>query len=286
MISKGVKRLAIVRPGVAKSSGIAEAVRKQAERHGVSIVHDLSYIPGAFESMESASKTLLNVDPVVRRGDFTEELRRARLRAAANGTSFNPRMVSLKPEINFDALFLPDDFRTVRHLVKIFQFHGLRRTHLYGNHEWRSQGLVEPWDPMFEGATFADFVGSYHQLPQGILRPTSPWFADPNFVEAIDFQLIGWQAGHVVKELLTTGRHHRRQLTRVLRTLPRPMSHAPGTARETFFDQHQAIRWHAHLFRVADRSIIPASPIYGTPPAGPAITQIEKPSSADRLRQN
>ncbi len=270
MVAKGIKRLAIVRPGSAKSVGVAAALKEYAAARGINVVHDLTYVTGAYESMESASRTLLNVDPVTRRGDFAEEMRRARQRALSKGVTFNPRMVTLKPEISFDAVFIPDDFRTVRHLVKILQYHGLRRTHLYGNHEWRSQGLVDPWDAMFEGATFADFIGSYHHLPQGVMRPPSPWFADPSLVEGIDFQMIGHQTGGVVRELLTTGRHHRRQLTRALRTL-RVASQPGGLKDVTIFNEDQSIRWNAHLFRVADRSIIPVNIPAIVPTLIPAI---------------
>src|SRR5690606_24878972 len=98
---------------------------------------------------------------------------RARRAAEAQRVPFDPRMVVLKPIVNFDAVLLPDDFRTARHFAKLFKFHQVDKLTMIGNHEWRSPALVEPYDDFLEGSFFADFIGSYAKLPAAVSAPTA-----------------------------------------------------------------------------------------------------------------
>lgn len=259
MQAQGVRRLAIVRPSANKAGRITGAVKAAALAAGITITDELSYLPGNFDSMDAVARALFGIDTGERRGEWQQAMRAARLKAERQGVGFNPRMVSLKPIINTDAVFLPDDFRTVRHFAKIFRFHGVNRLAMFGNHEWRSPGLLEPWDDFIDGAVFGDFVSSYANLPPGISAPTigSHLFADPTTVAGIDWQLIGWRAGDALQRVLSGARVHRRQLSRGLRNLPNPRTGMFAATGARTFDSQRTANWPGFVFRTSNRSIHP-----------------------------
>lgn len=253
--SRGIKRIAILKPTSHKSDSLVEYFKKAVTARGGQITFDLLYTPGNFDSMQAVSRTIFKVDGAERADEFRTAFRRAKRRAQEQNAPFDPRMVVLKPIINFDAVFLPDDFRTARHFAKLFRFHQVAKMTMIGNHEWRSPALIEPFDEFLEGSFFADFIGSYAKLPQAISAPTagSPYFVQPQSVLAVDFQLIGYRAGRVgsiISEFKTT---NRRQLPAKIDAIASNNSAFFGNG--LVFEKDHQSNWPTYVFGIAAGSI-------------------------------
>ena len=265
---RGYKRFAVLRPAGGKSDRVAAYFRADVQQQGGQIVNDLIYTPGNFDSMQAVSRQLFKTDPAERADDYRQAMRRARRRAARKHVAFNPRMVVLKPIVDFDCIFIPDDFRTVRHFAKLFKYNQVDHLPLIGDHEWRSPALIDPFDSFLDGSVFADFIGSYTTLPPAVSAPTtiSPYFVAADKVAAVDFQLIGYRAARAARLALAQPTLPRPHFADALRSLT---SHSPaffGTG--PVFDAGRHSRWPTYLFTVSKQGLTLESDVAHAPTAG------------------
>ena len=160
----------------------------------------------------------------------------------------------LDPILAADAVVIPDNFRMVHHFVKLFKYHGVEQLPLLGNHEWRSMGLVEPWEPFLNGAVFADFIGSYFRIPAGIEYELgqNQFFVREGQTVAVDFQLIGYRAGAIGLEVLSFPLVKRRHLVKHLLKQRQNRATLPPTRCSM---PRAGSRWPTFLFRVAGKKI-------------------------------
>jgi hypothetical protein len=249
---RGIKRIAILKPVNNKSDRLVNYFKQALLSQGGQVAYDLIYTPGNFDSMQAVSRTMFKVDAAERVDEYRAAYRKARRQAEAQNVPFDPRMVVLKPIVNFDAVFLPDDFRTARHFAKLFKFHQVDKLTMIGNHEWRSPALIEPYDSFLEGSFFADFIGSYSSLPSAISAPTlgSSFFVQPSSVLAVDFQLIGYRAGKV-GAVITKEKNTRR------RNLPQKISNITSNSSAFFgnglvFEKSRQSKWPTYVFGIAN----------------------------------
>jgi len=249
---RGISRVAILKPVNNKSDRLVNYFKQALLAQGGQVTFDLIYSPGNFDSMQAVSRTLFRVDSSERVDEYRAAYRRARRQAAAQKTPFDPRMVVLKPIVNFDAVFIPDDFRTARHFAKLFKFHQVDKLTMIGNHEWRSPALIEPYDSFLEGSFFGDFIGSYASLPATISAPTfgSPFFVQPTSVLAVDFQLIGYRAGrvgHIIASDKDTGR---RMVGKKMEKITSNNSSFFGTG--LVFEKNRQSNWPTYIFGISN----------------------------------
>jgi hypothetical protein len=193
-----ITRVAVLRPISGKSDRLAQEFADAFTKQGGVVTDKLPYNPTDYASLDALAKSLFKIDPVARRDEYQEAFRLAKKRAEKEGVPFDRRQVVLKPIINIDAVFIPDDFRTLRYFVKVFRYHGVQKLKMIGNHEWRSPALLDPPEELLNGSMFADFIGSYQDVPiQAPLAAGSPYFIQSQFVADVDFNLIGYRAGAV-----------------------------------------------------------------------------------------
>lgn len=248
-LQRGYKRVAMIRPQGGKSDKLSDHFRKALKERGGAVIHDLVYTPDNFESMSAIGRTLFQTEAAERRDEYRRAYKRARDAATKQGVPFDPRMVVLKPIVDFDAVFLPDDFRTVRHFAKLFKFHMVDKLPMIGNHEWRSPALIQPFDPFLENSIFADFIGSYSKLPSSISAPTldSPYFVAPQNVVPVDFNLIGYRAGRVAAAVARAKPVNRKAVrTALVGTGGSDLGFGSATA----FDADRQGAWPTFLFSV------------------------------------
>jgi hypothetical protein len=255
-VQKGVKRVAILRPANHKSDQLIDFFAAHFSALGGVIVSDISYARGQFDSMQVALKKMFQVDIADRKAEYTLLYDRAKRRAKQSGQVFNPKMVILKPIVNFDAVFIPDDFRSVRHFAKLFRYHGAAKIPIFGNHEWRSKALVEPFDDYLDGAFFADFIGSYLSLPSSLRVATdnSPYFVHSKDIVPLDFRLIGYRIGRISALALLKKDVGRRHLAKAYQLMESDEGSFFGSG--PLFDDKGTGHWPVFIFRVAEGKII------------------------------
>lgn len=214
-------KIAVLKPAGGKSDAITRYFAQALASQGGEVTATLTYTAGDFDSMSAAVRQLFQTDPSKRRDEYQEAYRTAREQAEQSGLPFDPRSIILKPIVEVDAVFLPDDFRTARHFAKLIKFQRVDRLPLIGNHEWRSPGLLEAFDELFEGAIFADFIGSYARIPASIAAPIagSPYFINPQAVVPTDFRLIGYRTAKVASQMTQQNAYNRLQLGRHMQSL-------------------------------------------------------------------
>jgi hypothetical protein len=255
---RNYRRFVILRPAGGKSDKISAAFKDAVVAGGGTIVNDLVYQPDNFESMSAVSRTMFKADAEERRDEYQRAYWKARQQAKAQGVPFDPRLVVLKPIVDFDAVFLPDDFRTVRHFAKLFRFNMVSKLPMIGNHEWRSPGLVEPFDDFLEGSLFADFIGSYTKVPSslGVATVGSPYFVAPDNVVRVDFQLVGYRAGRTAGLGLRTlpAGAQRKDVAAALQKLPSDAAQFFGQG--LVFDAQRSSNWPTYVFDVSNGQIV------------------------------
>jgi hypothetical protein len=283
-------RIAILKPAGGKSNRVAQYFAQAVKGQGGQVLFDLIYTPGNYDSMSAAARQLFRTDASQRKDEYRLAYKQARERAAKEGVPFDPRMVLLKPIIDFDAIFLPDDFRTARHFAKLFKFHMVDKIALMGNHEWRSPGLIEPFDELFDGAVFADFIGSYAKLPASISAPTlgSPYFVHPQAVVPTDFKLIGYRVARVASQVARIKDVPRRQLP--ARMLEMTSESGATLGQGKVFAGDRNILWPTYLFTVqksglqldSEQTAYQALPTEQRPAAQRMVTSSWIPTGASR----
>jgi hypothetical protein len=245
-IRYGHRRVAILSPLDQHSDRFISEYERIAKGLQIDVSQRFFYDSKRFDSMESAARKIFRLDPSDRKEELKNLYEAAKKRAKESGTTFNPKMVALQPDIRFDAILIPDTFKIVRHFAKIMTFLGARRVPLFGHFEWRSPGLISPWDNFLSGSYFVDFQGSYLDLPDPIKIQTqgSPYFVPGNKVEQADFSLVAWRAMEVPLALARKTTEPRRKLDKLI----------PGktsATSEVAFDGNHVLIWYPSTFAVS-----------------------------------
>lgn len=255
-MAKGKKRVAILRPTGKRSEHLTAYFKEAMTAQGGVITADLSYTPNSFQDMQNATKQLFKIDSPERVQELRDAFLKAQQKAEEDKVPFSPKEVLLPPIVDFDALFLPDDFRAVRHFSKLFKYHMVGQLTLIGNHEWRSVGLIDPPDESLTGSFFADFIGSYASLSPSLNIPpsTSPWFIDPDSVARVDYSLIGYRTGKVLTALLEQRQPRRSLVPSLLSSISwRENQTAPM---QPVFDTDRMALWPTHIFSLQKNQLI------------------------------
>lgn len=242
----GHRRVSMLIPQDQHSSAFIAAYEVAAKAAGISIVNRVPYDSKRFDLMEASAKKIFHLDSNDRQDELKELFKAAKEQAKQNGEKFNPNMVALQPDIRQDAVMIPDTFKVVRHFAKIFAYLGVRKMPLFGQFEWRSEGLISPWDSFLGGSYFVDFLGAYTSLPAPIrvpITPDSPFFVAPDKIEQADFSLVAWRAIEWPIRLSQKTTELRRKLYRLIPLIKD--DHTEGN-----YDEQNTIIWSPSIFTV------------------------------------
>jgi hypothetical protein len=252
----GHKRVSILTPSHQRSSRFIAHYVDAAKKNDINVIHQVIYDPKRFDLMESAARKIFRLDPSERRDDLKKLYETAKLHSQETGEPFNPKMIALAPDIQQDAVLIPDNFKIVRHFAKIFGYLGVRRMPLFGHHEWRSKGLLNPWDSFLSGSYFVDLQGSYQSLPAPIRINTvdSPNLLPPDKVEQADFSLLAWKAIDAPLHLAQRKSEMRRKLDRFVPRAKEPSNSAVNQAAAVTYNQDNNINWDASIFSISSKS--------------------------------
>ena len=258
---RGIRKVAILQPISGKSDVMVEHFEAMAKQNGIEVALTVKFANGNFQSMEAASQKLFQLDKNSRVDEYREVYLRAKEKAEHAGVPFDHRMVQLRPKVEFDAVFLPEDFMAARHFAKIFMFHGVDKMVMMGNHQWRSPGLISPKEPYLEQSFFVDFVGAYDELPENLSNDAriSGFFVDTKSVATMDYRFIGYRCGTILAELRKHPDTSRRKLYKIIEDLN-------GERVATFqagpiFDANHVSNWPAYIFTVKNHKLELSIPV-------------------------
>jgi hypothetical protein len=253
----GHKRVSLLMPNDQRAQRFIGHYTEAAKKADISVIHQVTYDAKRFDLMEAAARKIFRLDPIERRDELKKLYETAKKHAQENGERFNPKMVALQPDIQQDAIMIPDTFKIVRHFAKIFRYLGVRHIPLFGHYEWRSKGLITPWDGFLNGSYFVDLQGSYLALPAPIRLATndSPLLLPPDKVEQADFSLLAWRAVEVPLQLSQKKTELRRKLNKLV---PKTKETTTGSATEpsapVTYSMDNNIHWTPSLFSVTQKT--------------------------------
>jgi len=255
MFNQRVNKFAIIGPIGAKET--MSELSTLAQQRGLNPVRLSHYDSSNFSSLDAAVKNLFGIDLVKRADEYKNLLDLKRSEALSAELPFKESDVSLPPIKDFEGLVILDDFRSVRHILKLFKFQGVSGIKLFGNHLWRSPSLVSPWDQLLGRSTFVDFVGKYTDLPFPVENSKdSPFFVPASNVSAIDLKLVGYRASGIATASFDfSDQRHRVWPNEYLTKLISHLGFEDGVA----FDKQQRAIWPVFSFFTSQNGIFSSS---------------------------
>ena len=249
-LNKKIRRVAILRSNDGKSRSLIDQFKKTFLDAGGHITHEVDYNSSDYDNLQKAVSTIFQIDIEVRAEEYAAQVEEERRTAEEDGQYFDIHKVILKPKVTFDAILLPDNFRTVRHFIKLFRYHGIEKIPLIGGHEWRSAALIAPLDPALEGSFFGDFIGTYDALPESLAVQTfqSRYFVKPSDVLATDFKMIGYRVGRLASLILKASMPTKKHLVKAIQKTKSNDQNFFGKGR--IFDQDRQSLWPTYLFSI------------------------------------
>ena len=206
------------------NSSLGERIKKKLAETKISVRGVLLYDREQYSSMEYVAQKVLQIDPE------------------------QPKNMIATPIQDFDGIILLDDFRIVRHFQKIFKFLGARKINFIGHFAWRGKGLIDPPDHWLTGSFFVDYMGQYQLLPNEIKNKLfsasiiDPFFVDPRIAQDIDYQLIGYRLGEILKSF------YAQPGVEQLENLKMPVSSFFPEGK--VFNADREIRWPSFIYEV------------------------------------
>ena len=245
MILQKFNKIGILRPKDGRSDALINELKTLAMNGTIEINMEADYEPGNYESMDLAVQKLFDLTMETRMDEYKEMLEDRKKEAEEAGIRFKPETVILAPQYEFQVVLIPDDFRVLRHFVKLMQYHNVESMPLVGNHMWRSPEVLKPWDPFLEGSYFVDFIGSYYNLPIGIYQSSpkekSEYFVEPHIIASIDYKLIGHRSGEIGLDVLRLREPKRRLISNSMLELKNKSSYFSGN--QKVFNARRTSHW-------------------------------------------
>ncbi len=169
------------------------------------------YRSDQFDSIDRAVKKILQLDPLQRPEEFKAAFEKQKETQKDSKKSLGG--VLLPPKVEFDALLVLDNFRILRHVIKLLQFYDVRNLNLVGVPDWRGEGLLTPPEKFLERAFFVDTLPTAAILGRILgpaLHPKDEFFPLDRYDE-IDFTYQGFQIGEKVAPFLLTKKKFERR---------------------------------------------------------------------------
>lgn len=203
---KNYNKVAILIPSNKKNDNLFNILVNFLGMNNIQIIHNINYEPHNYESMKLAAQELFQLNYDLRKEEYLELIEQKSREAQETGKPFNPKFVELEPIVDFDVLFIMDNFVSVKKWIKIFKYFNVPPIPLIGTYEWRSRELVEPYDPFLANSVFVDFIGLYKDIPsvlkKSLVIKNDDMFLDIDIMQKLDYQIIGYYAAKLIYPLL------------------------------------------------------------------------------------
>jgi hypothetical protein len=203
---RGVAKVAILATESAFDNQFTTSFRALAKEAGIEIVKEIKYRGQETEQLDLAVRALLQINRDERAEEYAQLLESKMEEAEAAGIRFRESSVFLEPIVEFDAVFIPDDFRQSRYVAKMLKFYGVEKTAMLGGPRWRAAEMVKPFDPFLKHSLFADNVGYYSSASnyvRSLLKIEENYFLSPQKTLLFDMAMV---AERLVRSLKNVGK--------------------------------------------------------------------------------
>ena len=236
---RNIKRIAILTPFKYQNAQFIQDMKKVFQAAKIKVVFDVTYDSNNYDTMDFACREIFVIDRYKRQAEYNAIYREEKRKANAQGFGLNKNLVFLPAQVNFDAIFIPDNFKMVNHFAKLFQYYQAKDLTLFGTHEWRSEELVETNKSYLDGSFFVDFIDSPQKFNESRLSPT------------LDYKLMGYFSGLVAKHALKKAGESRESVTNAL--IKMKFSKDKAAFRRNEFN------WPTYAFEIQENRLIPTN---------------------------
>lgn len=246
MKKKGVKKLAFLSPIDADRSNLLKIIKQKIKDSGIEITYEEQYSKDSYESMDGVCRKIFEIDKNKRWDEYQNILNSERQKSNAQGYKLNHKLVFLPAKVDYDAIFIADNFKIVNHFLKIFEYYKMPQISLFGTHEWRSLELAKARSPYLSSAVFIDFIGETSNLPKSLQQDLEGLGLNT------DYKLMGYYAGLTTAMAIKVSKNRKSLVTKALSKIK---------IRDDFFGHKLAFvqnefNWPSFSFEVQNGQII------------------------------
>ncbi|HBQ21747.1 MAG: hypothetical protein A2Z91_03240 [Deltaproteobacteria bacterium GWA2_38_16] len=161
---KGLKKFAILYPQDSYGVEFANQFWDAIEGCGGTLEGIEAYESDQEDFNDEIKKLVGMYQPKARKSEY--HLAEEQLKIQLNKETVPQSQVKLPPQIDFEALFIPDYAKTVGQIVPTLFFHDVEGLHLLGTQGWNSQELLKRGGEYVSGAVFVDGFSESSLDPQ------------------------------------------------------------------------------------------------------------------------
>ncbi len=223
---KGWKKFAILAPKNRAGEEYAREFWDQAETAGASIQ--------GFELYSSTETDFRKaIDPLVglsfaddRKSELDALERIREKEGIKKRTRKTERYFALPPVVDFDAVFIPDEAKTVGQILPTFAYRDVNQMNWLGISSWNSKALIDRAGPLADSAAFPTAFSAYRKTPE--TREFIQKFEATFKVTPTELEAYAYDAAQVAFSAIDGGASTREDVTRAFRQGVRGVKGATG----------------------------------------------------------
>ena len=200
----GVKRFSVLSPSGKFGDEYSTAFWDEVERVNGTIQGYETYPSEETDFREYVDKLIGLAQPDARAPEVEElKLLKAATPIKTRSKKFD-RMFTLKPIVDFEAVFIPDEPKALGQILPTFAYRDVEKMLFLGINTWNSAELIARAGRFAEGSVFVDgfYAGSEAASSKQFIQEYRETFnADPTLVEALAFD-----AANILASLLRDGK--------------------------------------------------------------------------------
>lgn len=151
---KGFKKYALLYPEDNYGIEFANLFWDRVEECGGTLEGIEVYASGQSDFNQEVKKLTGLHQPKARKDEY--ELMETQLKVQLGKEEIPESLVKLKPQIDFEALFIPDYAKTVSQVAPMMAYYDIKGVSLLGTQGWNSQELIDRGKEHVEGTLFVD----------------------------------------------------------------------------------------------------------------------------------
>lgn len=213
------KKIAVLKPDDNFGNTYADYFVQAITNGGKEITEVRAYVFEDKKSVNDAIKGIVNLDPEGdRKAEYLQKVREWN-KNNKNARQLNAPPIEelLKPEIDFDAIFIADSAKPAALVAAALPYFDLENTPLIGTHLWNSDELTKRVPEQVEGAVFLDSLPPGGQWPNNFCTRSiakSLGGKEPNL-----FSVLGYDSAKIFKTALNSSPAHRVALKEKMESL-------------------------------------------------------------------
>ncbi len=212
-------KIAILKPDDNFGNAYADHFIQAITNGGKEITEVRSYVFTDKKSVNEAIKGIVNLESDGNRKEEYKQKLREWNKNNKNARRLNPPAIEelLKPEINFDAIFIADSAKPAALIAASLAYFDAENSPLIGTHLWNSDELTKRAPEQVEGAVFLDSLPPAGQWPDNFCTRSiakALGGKEPNL-----FSVLGYDSAKIFKSALNSSPAHRVSLKEKMETL-------------------------------------------------------------------